>query len=143
MSNLIQLIKYGLLGFFFALMIHTLPLHGCSKDEDPEEDEPIENQHTLDLNKADDTAEEVEKAFESGDVSLILPYLSEQAIVRSKEDLENASTEMLKQFAIDFNDREIAGFGDEFIEYEFDWGGIPYTVDFAIQEDGSIKIIRL
>lgn len=143
MIKTIKLIQYGLLGFLFAFGLHSLPLHGCSKDDDPRDDDPIENQHTLDLDKANETAEEVEKAFESGDVTLVLPYLAEKAKIRSQEDLENATPEHLQQFAADFNDREIVGYGDEFIEYEFDWGGTPYTVDFAIQEDGSIKIIRL
>jgi hypothetical protein len=117
-----------------------MPLSSCSKEDDPD---PEENIVTLDLEKANQTAEEVEKAFESGDVTLVLPYLTQQAKLRSQEDLENASKEVLMQFASDFNNRSIVGFGDEFIEYEFDWNGIPYTVDFAIQEDGSLKIIRL
>jgi len=141
MKKVVKWIQYGLFGFVCAFAIHSMPLSSCSKDDDP--DPPIDNVVLLDLEKANQTAEDLEKAFESGDVALVLPYLTDQAKSRSQEDLENVSPDVLIQFATDFNNRSIVGYGDEFIEYEFDWNGIPYTVDFALQEDGSLKIIRL
>jgi hypothetical protein len=143
MKNIVKYIQYGLFGFVAALAIHSMPLSGCSKDDDFDPDPNPDPIVLLDLEKANETAENVEKAFESGDVTQVLPFLTDQAKQRSQEDLENASQDVLIQFAADFNDRSIVGYGDEFIEYEFDWNGIPYTVDFAIQVDGSLKIIRL
>lgn len=113
---------------------------GCNKDEEPPVEDPTS---TLDLTKANKAAEDAEQAFASGEVAKILPFMAPVAQQRSQLDLEAADAALLKQFAKDFNNRSVVGYGDEFIEYQFDWNGLPYTVDFAIQEDGSIKIIRL
>ncbi len=98
---------------------------------------------TMDVEKAKRTAEDVEKAFAKADVNAIINFMSEAALKRSKEDIKNASPERLKQFAKDFDKRRIKGYGDDFIEFEFDWNGLPYTVDFSLQKDGSFKILRL
>jgi predicted RNA-binding Zn-ribbon protein involved in translation (DUF1610 family) len=98
---------------------------------------------TMDVEKAKKTAEDVEKAFAKADVNAIINFMSEAALKRSKEDIQNASPERLKKFAKDFDKRRITGYGDDFIEFEFDWNGLPYTVDFSLQEDGSFKILRL
>ncbi len=98
---------------------------------------------TMDVEKAKRTAEDVEKAFANADVNAIINFMSEAALKRSKEDIKNTSPERLKQFAKDFDKRRIKGYGDDFIEFEFDWNGLPYTVDFSLQEDGSFKILRL
>lgn len=132
-------IKLAFLGFITAFLIHAIPV-GCNKDEEPPVDDPTT---TLDLTKANKAAEDAEQAFASGEVAKILPFMAPVALERSQLDLEAADAALLKQFAKDFNNRSVVGYGDEFIEYQFDWNGLPYTVDFAIQEDGSIKIIRL
>ena len=113
---------------------------GCHQDDvDPPQPPDI----TLDLEKANKTAEDVEQAFASGDYTKVLPFMASLALDRSQSDLEAAHPDQLKQFAIDFDQRSIVGYGDELIEYQFTWDGLHYTVDFAIQEDGSFKIIRL
>ncbi|MBK7010046.1 MAG: hypothetical protein IPO65_04775 [Saprospiraceae bacterium] len=132
-------IKLAFLGFITAFLIHAIPV-GCNKDEEPPVEDPTS---TLDLTKANKAAEDAEQAFASGEVAKILPFMAPVALERSQLDLEAADAALLKQFAKDFNNRSVVGYGDEFIEYQFDWNGLPYTVDFAIQEDGSIKIIRL
>ena len=133
--------KYVFFGFVFAFMIHLMPVIGCGKDEeDPIPEDPIT---TLDLVKANKAAEEVEQAFATGDAAKIMPFMAPAALTRSMEDIQNASPTVLKQFAVDFNNRTELGHGDEIIEYSFNWNGQAYTVDFALQDDGSIKIIRL
>ncbi|MBL0081864.1 MAG: hypothetical protein IPP37_05300 [Saprospiraceae bacterium] len=132
-------IKLAFLGFITAFLIHAIPV-GCNKDEEPPVEDPTS---TLDLTKANKAAGDAEQAFASGEVAKILPRMAPVALERSQLDLEAADAALLKQFAKDFNNRSVVGYGDEFIEYQFDWNGLPYTVDFAIQEDGSIKIIRL
>lgn len=69
--------------------------------------------------------------------------MTDQAFERSAEDIALSNPELIRQFAIDFDKRKIVGYGDEFIEFSFDLEGTPYTVDFALQEDGSFKLIRL
>ena len=102
-------IKLAFLGFLTAFLIHAIPV-GCNKDDEPPVDDPTT---TLDLTKANKAAEEVEQAFASGEVSKVLPYLSDVAIERSKSDLENAGAATLQQFARDFNNRTTVGYGDE------------------------------
>jgi hypothetical protein len=139
MKQKLRIIKWAFVGFLASLLVHSFPV-GCNKDD---HDPPQEPTPTLDLNKANKAAEDVELAFATGDFTKVLPFMATVALERSKTDLEAADPEQLKQFAIDFNMRSVIGHGDEFIEYQFNWNGIPYTVDFAVQEDGSIKIIRL
>ena len=139
MKNTFKYVKLALLGFFGAFLIHAIPM-GCHKDKiDP----PQQPNAPLDLEKANKAAEDAEQAFASGDYTKVLPYMASVALDRSQADLQEADPERLKQFARDFDQRSVLGYGDELIEYQFNWNGLPYTVDFAIQEDGSFKIIRL
>jgi len=135
--------KFALAGFLFALIIHSNPFSGCSPDNDMDPDPSDPDAELLDVNAAKRSAEALEKAFTDADVEQILDMMTPLAVARSGDDITNADPERLKQFASDFNDRKIAGYGTEFIEFSFQLEGVPYTVDFALQEDGSFKVIRL
>ena len=97
----------------------------------------------MDIEKADQTAERVEEAFADADVERILSFMTETALKRSKSDIENTSPDRLKTFASLFDKRKIVGYGDEFIEFSFDWNGLHYTVDFTLDVDGNFKILRI
>ncbi len=131
--------KYLLLGFLLALIVHLNPFTGCNK-EDVGPEYPDTG---LDLARAEADAEKLEKAFYDGDYKTIYEMMTDQAFERSAEDIALSNPELIRQFAIDFDKRKIVGYGDEFIEFSFDLEGTPYTVDFALQEDGSFKLIRL
>ena len=60
----------------------------------------------------------------------------------SREALDEVKLELLKGSQSE-KKLTLGSDGSFFIEYEFDWNGIPYTVDFALQEDGTLKVIRL
>ncbi len=139
MKKYAEFFKFLFLGFLIAFSLHAIP-SGCNKDEEDPIDEPGTS---LDLTKANKAAEDAEQAFATGEIAKILPFMAPVALERSQKDLEAADIETLKQFAKDFDHRTVVGYGDEFIEYQFDWNGLPYTVDFAIQGDETIKIIRL
>ena len=139
MSSLNIAWKYLLLGFGVALLIHLNPFSGCSK-EDIGPDYPDLG---LDLARAEEDAEKLEKAFSELNRPAIYEMLTDQAFERSAEDISLSSYDLLLQFAKDFDKRKIVGYGDEFIEFSFDLDGLPYTVDFALQEDGSFKLSRL
>ena len=134
--------RYLLLGFALAAFMHLSPMTGCNKDDGPEPD-PIDQTPVLDVVKAEMTADSVEAAFAAADVDAIIGFMSGESQMRSGDDIKNASSTTLQQFAEDFKNRKVVGHGSRFIEFEFDWNGVPYTVDFSLQEDGTFKIIRL
>jgi len=107
-----------------------------------ESPEPIQTKAIKESESLKNSTKEVEDAFSKGDILLLKQQLTESAQIQYNDILEQIQPYM-KDYAKAFEKRKLIVSTDVYKEYEFsDNSGEKYSAAFALQPDGSWKLVR-
>ncbi|MFH1050544.1 MAG: hypothetical protein V1779_06385 [bacterium] len=133
-------LKPFLLGLFIAGGFHFFQFISC--DSGDSVSLTSLNGIKVDMKKINEAANKIEEAFASGDPKNVQMLLTEDAKSTYPDILTELDSDRMKSFANDFKNRTIVGVSEIYAEFGFPFQGTTYTVDLALQEDGSFKLMR-
>lgn len=88
-------------------------------------------------------AKDAEKAFLSGDPEEVLQLMSTESQAFFGDQLRKISSSELEAMGNAFKNREMTVKSSTYAEFEFEEGGITFSIALGLQSDESWKIIRL
>ncbi len=100
-----------------------------------------DNESVVETVELKDAATSAEEAFLSGDPTLVLQLMTDEAKEAHESTLTTYQEQMTK-FGEDFKTRELITATSNYAEYKFSADDKDFTVAFSRQEDGAWKLMR-
>lgn len=131
-----EILRFFIFGFVTAAIINFLPLSGCKTTPS----NPADNNDT-DVSKINAGAKLVEEAFLSGDTTKLINLLTETAKKSYSSSMKDIQPKMV-QFGNIFKTRVLDAYSKLYAEYSYAYDNKTFTVAFALQDDGTWKLMR-
>jgi len=136
-------LKFFFIGFAIAGTFHLAQFISCDNGDPVSLGGYSKITPEVDMVKINECAQKVEDAFASGDPAKVKDLLTDDAKSFTYTDIMTELTsERMKSFAEEFKKRNLIAARFNFAEFGFPFQGVTYTVDLAVDKDGSFKLMR-
>jgi hypothetical protein len=128
-------LKYVIYGIIAAALIHMMMASSCLDQlTGPDDASDVKA-------KIEEGATKAEEAFLSGDTTALKAILTPTALTFYEGEYSNIQTVMV-QIGAAMKNRKLEANSEQYAEYSIDHQGQQFMMTFALQDDGSWKLIR-
>jgi hypothetical protein len=128
-------LKYMVYGLIAAALIHMMMASSCLDQlTGPEDESDVKA-------KIEEGATKAEEAFLSGDTTALKAILTPTALAFYEGEFPNIQT-VMAQIGTAMKNRKLEANSEQYAEYSIDFQSGQFLMTFALQDDGSWKLIR-